>query len=215
MKKFLALTLALAMCLTLTACGGVDKQAAVDAHTALVEAYNELGALINENGTLVTPETASAVAEIADVLSAYTEELESADLTQERADEIVEELNGYTDLIAEYKALVEEEIAASAGTDGVEITPEQLQALTDAYNTVAPTFNEAYDTAEANGWLADETTVTELTALSASLSVIGEALSGDLSALAGSDFDELPGAVLGLSEGIDELMARVSVPYQG
>lgn len=217
MRKLLALALALVMSLSLVACGGdsVDKKEVTDAFNSASTSLAEVSTLANENIDKISEETVAALTELSTIFSGYKAEIESADLTQERADEILNELAAYPDQITEYKAVVEEEIATNAGTDGVEITPEQLQALTDAYNSVAPAFNEAYETAEANGWLEDEQTNSEFAVVSGVLTGIGEALTGDLSALAGSNFDELPGAVSELSTGIAELMERVSTPYAG
>ena len=48
-KKLISLLLALAVCLSLVACGGPDKQPAIDAHNKAATAVNELRDVINEN----------------------------------------------------------------------------------------------------------------------------------------------------------------------
>ena len=68
-------------------------------------------------------------------------------------------------------------LAACGGDD-------QVEALAEAYNRVAPMYNEIYDKAEANGWMADPQTEAEINALSATLGPLGESLSGDRSARA-------------------------------
>lgn len=47
MKKLVSLLLALLLCLTLAACGGPDKQPAIDAHNAAGAAVNALTDIIN------------------------------------------------------------------------------------------------------------------------------------------------------------------------
>ena len=103
----------------------------------------------------------------------------------------------------------------TADNEGAEITDEQLAALTEAYNVVAPLYNEAYTTAEANGWLADETTAAEIEAMNSTLGFIGTALTEDLTMLDGSDFDALTETLLTLEAPLTELVERVSVPYEG
>ena len=49
MKKIVALLLALVMCLSLVACGGPDKQPAVDAYNKLAQNYNTFVEQENEN----------------------------------------------------------------------------------------------------------------------------------------------------------------------
>lgn len=99
--------------------------------------------------------------------------------------------------------------------EGAEITKEQLAEVAAAYNEVAPSFNEMYDAAEQNGWLNDEKTAAEIQVLSATLSTMAKAIADQPSLLDGSNFEEIPGAIRGLQAGIDELAARVSVPYEG
>lgn len=102
-----------------------------------------------------------------------------------------------------------------ADSSEAQISDEQLAELTAAYNQVAPLYNEAYVTAEANGWLEDETTAAEIQALNSTLGVIGTALTEDLTMLDGVDIDALIGQLLEVEEPINELIERVSVPYEG
>lgn len=97
--------------------------------------------------------------------------------------------------------------------DGTDMSDEQLAAITAAYNQVAPIYNEVYVNAENNGWMEDETTVAEINAVSAILGTIGEALTTDLSLLEGGDYDAMPGVMLELEEPLQELLERVSEPY--
>ena len=105
--------------------------------------------------------------------------------------------------------------AVTASTEGTDITDEQVAALAGAYNEVAPVYNEVYTLAEANGWLADELTATELNAVGGTLGVIGQALTEDISMLEGADIDALPGAMLEFLPAIETVYERVSVPYEG
>lgn len=108
-----------------------------------------------------------------------------------------------------------EDVAQVADNSNAEISDEQLEALMEAYNVVAPLYNEAYEAAESNGWLADELTAAEIEAVNATLGVISQALTEDLTMLDGSDFEALPGALLEMEEPLNEMIERVSEPYAG
>lgn len=101
----------------------------------------------------------------------------------------------------------------NAGT-GV-VTDEALKPLAEAYNKLAPIYNEAYENAEANGWMEDEQTAAELQALGGTLSGIGAGLSGESDMLEGADIDGLVKTLEGLVPSVEELAQRVSVPYEG
>ena len=116
----------------------------------------------------------------------------------------------------------EPEDSAPVSEDGP--TTEQTQAVTDealipvanAVNEVAPIFNEVYETAEANGWLEDEQTATELQAVMGTLTFTQSALTDDPSKLENvTDFDALAESILQLAPALEEIAERVSVPYEG
>lgn len=91
MKKLASLLLVAAMCLSMAACGGPDKQPAIDAHNKAGDAINELGEIINAN-----PEAYSEYLEemntLVDLMNQCGELLESDsdELDQEALDEWVE-----------------------------------------------------------------------------------------------------------------------------
>lgn len=112
-------------------------------------------------------------------------------------------------------APAEPEPVAEPESDGGP-TDEQRQALADAYNQVVDVYNEVVDNAEANGWMADETTAAKIEVLGATVEPVGTALSEDISMLEGADFDALPGILT--DEVLPELQTlseKVSVPYEG
>lgn len=100
------------------------------------------------------------------------------------------------------------------GGTGV-VTDESLKPLAEVYNKIAPIYNEAYDNAEANGWMDDEQTAAEIQALNAMLGPIGTGLTGDSDALEGADIDGLTTQLEELIPAVQELAERVSVPYEG
>lgn len=103
--------------------------------------------------------------------------------------------------------------AVTADNSGTSITDEQIKALTEAYNQIAPLYNEVYTAAEKNGWLADELTATEINAVGGTMGVIGTALTEDISMLEGADVDALPGVLLQFVPELEKIAERVAAPY--
>ena len=103
----------------------------------------------------------------------------------------------------------------ASSTEGNEdvVTDEALIPLAEVYNEIAPVFNDAYTTAEANGWLNDEQTAAELDALTGTLSYIASGLTDDPSKLEDADIDALIEQLQVISSAMEELTERVSVPY--
>ena len=105
--------------------------------------------------------------------------------------------------------------SAYVAENNTSFTDEQIAALAAAYNEVAPIYNEVYVTAEANGWLEDELTATEVNAVAATLGSVGQALTEDLSVLEGADIDALIELLPTFGPALEEMLERVSVPYEG
>ena len=94
-------------------------------------------------------------------------------------------------------------------------TEEQLNALTEAYNEVAILYNDVTIMALDNGWEDDQETSAAIDFIANILEPVGLALTGDMSALDGADFDALPGVLLELVPDLEALSEKVSVPYEG
>lgn len=87
MKKLLSFLLAMTLCLSLAACGGPDKKAAIDAQSRAKDIVNELSSILNQD-----PETfADYIAELipmAETLNDCAQALaKQEDLTQEEIDQ--------------------------------------------------------------------------------------------------------------------------------
>lgn len=105
-------------------------------------------------------------------------------------------------------------VAADDGGTGV-VTDDALKPLAEVYNKIAPLYNEAYDNAEANGWMEDEQTAAEIQALGATLGPIGAGLAGESDALESADVEGMAAQLEELIPSVEELVERVSVPYEG
>lgn len=144
MKKILVLMMALVMTLSLAACGGVDKDAVTKAFNNTNTAYNTVATYANENLDKMDQPTMDELTVIGDALAAFKAEIESNDLTQERADEIIAELEAFPANIAEAKTKVD---ALIAGSDAG-VTEEQaatLAQLAQSLTAVHAKYAEHYD----------------------------------------------------------------------
>ena len=103
MKKLAALLLALVMCLSLAACGGVDTQPAIDAYNELTENYNEFVDYANADLDSYTQEDIDLMNGCAAVIDEYGAKLGSdTEFTQEEVDEMVEMFEEFNGIIEEF-----------------------------------------------------------------------------------------------------------------
>ena len=102
MKKLMSLFLALIMCLSLAACGGPDKQPAIDAFNDCSDTFNEFAEIVNANLDAYTEDEIEFLNGCADVLNEYAGKLETKnDFTQAEIDEMI-------DMFKEFDAVLEE-----------------------------------------------------------------------------------------------------------
>ena len=107
MKKIVALMLALVLCLSLAACGGPDKQPAIDKFNETSAAFNAVSARINENIDLFDQANIDTMVEFANLLNQYNEILSGDnDIAQEDLDAMIE----WFDDVQEWVAAVDAEL---------------------------------------------------------------------------------------------------------
>ena len=224
MKKLISMLMAGVLCLSLAACGGVDRTAAQGAMDSVANALTDTATLLEEKlataDVLAVEELAKSLDAITQELTALKTELDSEDVTQERLDEIAQLTAAYEAQVKEIYAQTEQLPDAPVSTgltdmNGNEVTIETLSALTEAYDAVAVPYNEIAVAVNENGWMADAQTAAEMEALGNVLGFIGEALTNDMSLLDGSDFDALISSLESFLPELDGLAERVSVPYAG
>lgn len=103
MKKLMSLFLALVMCLSLAACGGPDKQPAIDAFNDCSDTFNEFAEVANANLEAFTDEEIEFFNACADLLNEYADKLETRDdFTQEEIDEMVDMFKEFDTILEEY-----------------------------------------------------------------------------------------------------------------
>jgi len=90
MKKLITIVLAAVMCLALVACGGPDRQPAIDAFNKAKDAFNEVATVINADIESYDEEVIDTMIEMSEVLEQHKALLEGEDeLTQEKLDEMI------------------------------------------------------------------------------------------------------------------------------
>lgn len=108
MKKLIAILTALVLCISMVACGGPDKQPAIDAYNEMADNYNAFVEVANEDLSAWAQEDIDFFNNIATVITEYGTKLESdTEFTQEEIDEMVEMFEEFSGImveaLAEYK----------------------------------------------------------------------------------------------------------------
>lgn len=208
--------------------GPTDEQVAAltDAYNQVVDAYNEAADRAEENGWTADEEAMAELDRIAEVMAPVGDALNAGDLSSLEGEDFDALTGKLLDYVSQSQSMTEkfsvpcesgEEVGSEDAASGeAVIADEALKPLAEAYNKLAPAFQELYVTAEANGWMEDETTAAEIQGLTAVLGFIGSGLTEDPSLLEGTDFDELIGKLeTEIAPAIDALAERVSVPRGG
>lgn len=90
MKRIIAILLVLVTGLSLVACGGPDKQPAIDKFNETSTAFNAVSARINENIDLFDEEVIATMTEMANLLNEYKQLLSGNDvIAQEDLDTMI------------------------------------------------------------------------------------------------------------------------------
>ena len=216
MKKLLVLMMALVMALSLVACGGVDTEEAAKTFNTVSGQLDEAAAVVNANLESVDEVTLDALNKISEELIAFKTELESEDITQERVDEIITKLNEYPSQITDLKAKADEMIANPAVQEEwnyKDVTPEQIQALSDVMAELEPLYNEAAAAAQKNGWEADETAVQELNTVYALIDAAKYGIADPGEYEGTEDMDAVVEQYQTVLGAMPDLIAKVSEPY--
>lgn len=106
MKKLISFLMAMVLCFSLTACGGPDKQAAIEAHNRAGAAVNELVDIINADPESYAPYL-EEMARLTDLLNQCGQALEKNDLEQAALDEWEETCNEIEQWAIDAKAELE------------------------------------------------------------------------------------------------------------
>ena len=106
MKKLVSLLLAALLCLSLTACGGPDKQPAIDAYNKAATAVNALIEMMNSDGD-VYADYIDTMNQIMADLNEVADALENGDPDQDALDQLVTQCQTIEQLAVEAKAEIE------------------------------------------------------------------------------------------------------------
>ena len=90
MKKLIALVLALVLSISLVACGGADKQPAIDAFNKASTAFDQVAAVINAEPDAYAEEVIDTMIEMATVMQEHKALLEGNDeISEESLNEMI------------------------------------------------------------------------------------------------------------------------------
>ena len=106
MKKLVSLLLAALLCLSLTACGGPDKQPAIDAYNKAATAVNALVEIMN-NDLDTYADYVDIMNQIVADLNDVADALENDELDQDTLDQLVTQCQTIEQLAVEAKAELE------------------------------------------------------------------------------------------------------------
>lgn len=216
MKKLLVLMVALVMMLGLWGCVRVDTEKAADTFNTVSSQLDEVAAVVNANLELVDEVTLDALNKISEELIAFKTELESEDITQERVDEIITKLGEYPDQIVDLKAQAEEMIA-NPPTDTEwsykDVTPEQIQAISNVLEELIPLYDKAAAEAVENGWEADETALQELNTVYALIEAATYGIADPSEYEGTEDMDAVVAQYQVILGAMPDFIAKVSEPY--
>ena len=136
-------------------------QAVTEAYNQVATLYNEVATTANENGWMADEQTAADIQTIGATLEPVGTAL-AGDLSALDGADFDALPDALLEYVPELEALAEKVAEPYGGEDTAVVTDEALIPVANAVNEVVPIFNEVYELAEANGWLEDEQTATEL-----------------------------------------------------
>lgn len=91
MKKLMVLIMTMMMGMSLVACGGADKQPAIDAFNKTSTSFNEVANIINENPQAYDQDLVDTMVDMAGVLNEHKQILESDDdVEEEKLQEMID-----------------------------------------------------------------------------------------------------------------------------
>ena len=170
MKKLVSLVLATVMCLSMVACGGVDKQPAIDAFNNANGAFTELANAMNENLDLYSEEFVDVMMQMSASLAECKALLESdQELTEEDVAALVSNLNDIDAWVADATGLAEEEAAAEEVVEEEVVAEDvvvDMDAAIEVFNGLTTAFDAMATEVNNNADAFSEEFIDEMIAMS-------------------------------------------------
>ena len=171
MKKLFTLLLAVALCLSIAACGGVDKQPAIDAFNNASDAYDKLVDEMNTNIEAYPPELIEVMTEMGDAMRENKAILES---DQELTEELVAQM---VSAFGEVQAWSEETFGSL--DEIIAETNAGKMAVIEVFNETSTAFDALVDKLNANIDAQDQQTIDLMTEMAAVLTECKNLLESD------------------------------------
>ena len=96
-----------------------------------------------------------------------------------------------------------------------DVTPEQIQALTNILTQMSPLYNEAAAAAQENGWDADETVLEELNVIYTLIDAGTHGVADPSEYEGATDMAAVVEQYQAILDSMPDLIAKVSQPYAG
>lgn len=171
MKKLFALMLAMVMCVSLVACGGVDKQPAIDAFNNATDIYDKLVDEMNKDLSVYPPELLDVMNDMAEALKENKTILEGdTELTEENVAEMVSAFGEVQKWAQETYDSLDEIIAENV---------DNKQAVIDVFNETSSAFDAMTAKINANPGAYDQQTIDLMTQMANALIQCKELLESD------------------------------------
>ncbi|MBP1578410.1 MAG: hypothetical protein J6C75_08000 [Oscillospiraceae bacterium] len=161
MKKLFALIIAMVMCVSLVACGGVDKQPAIDAFNNATDIYDKLVDEMNKDLSVYPPELIDVMNDMAEALKENKTILEGdTELTEENVAEMVSAFGEVQKWAQETYDSLDEIIAENV---------DNKQAVIDVFNETSSAFDAMTAKINANPAAYDQQTIDLMTQMANAL----------------------------------------------
>lgn len=171
MKKLFALIIAMVMCVSLVACGGVDKQPAIDAFNNATDIYDKLVDEMNKDLSVYPPELIDVMNDMAEALNENKTILEGdTELTEENVAEMVSAFGEVQKWAQETYDSLDEIIAENV---------DNKQAVIDVFNETSSAFDAMTAKINANPAAYDQQTIDLMTQMANALIQCKELLESD------------------------------------
>ena len=178
MKKLFSTLIAMAMCVSLVACGGgVDKQPAIDAFNSTNPEFTALAGEINANIDAYDDEFVDIMIQMGELMGQYKTALEEQELTEEQVAELTKQLGDIKNWVAETKAELENPDSELYKQREVGLDEVPLEDAKEYYNSLSARFNVIAEMVQNDPGAYDDSFIAEMVTMSDAITIYMNILS--------------------------------------
>ena len=178
MKKLFSALIAMAMCVSLAACGGgVDKQPAIDAFNSTNPEFTALTEEINANIDAYDDEFVDIMIQMGELMGQYKTALEEQELTEEQVAELTKQLGDIKNWVAETQAELENPDSELYKQREVGLDEVPLEDAKEYFNSLSARFNVIAEMVQNDPGAYDDFFVAEMVTMSDAITIYMNILS--------------------------------------